>query len=60
MAVAGLVATFPEDQETHIFTFPASVGTRIVNPDASGSFQFSGLKQAAMHEPHETYCLFLN
>ncbi len=38
--------TRPDDQETHIFAFPTSVGTLIVNPDGSGSFQFSGLQDA--------------
>jgi hypothetical protein len=36
--------TRPGDQETHIFAFPTGIGTLIVNPDASGSFQFSGLQ----------------
>ena len=36
--------TPPGSQDTHIFAFPASVGTMIVKPDASGSFQFSGLQ----------------
>lgn len=36
--------TPPGSQETHIFAFPASVGTMIVNPDASGSFRFEGLQ----------------
>ena len=31
-------------QDTHIFAFPTSVGTLIVKPDASGSFQFDGLQ----------------
>jgi len=38
--------TRPGDQETHIFAFPTNIGTLTVNPDASGSFQFSGLKDA--------------
>ena len=38
------VDTRPDDQETHIFAFPTGVGTLIVNPDASGSFQFNGLQ----------------
>jgi hypothetical protein len=38
------VDTRPNDQETHIFAFPTGVGTMIINPDASGSFQFSGLQ----------------
>jgi hypothetical protein len=36
--------TPPESQETHIFAFPTGVGTMIVNPDASGSFEFHGLQ----------------
>ncbi len=36
--------TRPDDQETHIFAFPTGVGTLIVKPDASGSFQFNGLQ----------------
>ena len=36
--------TRPNDQETHIFAFPTNVGTLIVKPDASGSFQFNGLQ----------------
>jgi|SRR5580698_4606782 hypothetical protein len=36
--------TPPNSQETHIFAFPTGVGTLIVNPDASGSFQFNGLQ----------------
>jgi hypothetical protein len=36
--------TPPGAEETHIFAFPASVGTLIVKPDASGSFQFDGLQ----------------
>jgi hypothetical protein len=38
------VDTRPGDQETHIFAFPTGIGTLIVNPDASGSFQFSNLE----------------
>ena len=38
------VDTRPDDQETHIFAFPTGVGTLIVKPDASGSFQFNGLQ----------------
>jgi hypothetical protein len=38
--------TRPGDQETHIFAFPTGVGTLIVKPDASGSFQFNGLQDA--------------
>ena len=38
------VDTLPGDQETHIFAFPTGVGTLIVKPDASGSFQFTGLQ----------------
>jgi hypothetical protein len=38
------VDTRPGDQETHIFAFPTSIGTLTVNPDASGSFQFSNLE----------------
>jgi hypothetical protein len=40
------VDTRPDDQETHIFAFPTGVGTLIVKPDASGSFQFNGLQDA--------------
>jgi hypothetical protein len=36
--------TRPDDQETHIFAFPTGIGTLIVKPDASGSFQFNGLQ----------------
>jgi len=36
--------TRPDDQETHIFAFPTGIGTLIVNPDASGSFEFNGLE----------------
>lgn len=36
----------PNDQETHMFAFPTGIGTLTVNPDASGSFQFSGLEDA--------------
>jgi hypothetical protein len=38
--------TKPGDQETHIFAFPTAIGTLIVKPDASGSFQFNGLQDA--------------
>jgi len=38
------VDTPPGSQDTHIFAFPAIVGTLIVKPDASGSFQFDGLQ----------------
>ena len=38
------VDTRPDNQETHIFAFPTGVGTLIVRPDASGSFQFNGLQ----------------
>lgn len=38
------VDTPPGSQDIHIFAFPASVGTMIVKPDASGSFQFTGLQ----------------
>ena len=38
------VDTPPGSQDTHIFAFPTAVGTMIVNPDASGSFQFEGLQ----------------
>ena len=38
------VDTRPGDEETHIFAFPTGVGTLIVKPDASGSFQFNGLQ----------------
>jgi hypothetical protein len=38
--------TLPNDQETHIFAFPVGIGTMIVKPDASGSFQFNGLQDA--------------
>ena len=38
------VDTPPGSQDTHIFAFPTSVGTMIVNADASGSFQFEGLQ----------------
>jgi hypothetical protein len=34
----------PNTQDTHVFGYPFGVGTLIVNPDASGSFQFNGLK----------------
>jgi hypothetical protein len=40
------VDTRPDDQETHVFAFPTGVGTLFVKPDASGSFQFSGLQDA--------------
>ena len=36
--------TPPDSQETHIFAFPTGIGTMIVKPDASGSFQFNGLQ----------------
>jgi hypothetical protein len=36
--------TPPESQETHIFAFPTGIGTLIVKPDASGSFEFHGLQ----------------
>ena len=36
--------TPPNSQETHIFAFPTGIGTLIVRPDASGSFQFNGLQ----------------
>jgi hypothetical protein len=36
----------PDDQETHVFAFPTGIGTLIVNSDASGSFEFSGLEDA--------------
>lgn len=36
--------TPPDSQDTHIFAFPTGVGTMIVKPDASGSFQFDGLQ----------------
>jgi hypothetical protein len=38
------VDTPPGSQDTHIFAFPTGVGTLIVKPDASGSFQFNGLQ----------------
>jgi hypothetical protein len=38
------VDTPPGSQDIHIFAFPAGVGTLIVKPDASGSFQFEGLQ----------------
>ncbi|MGD1107552.1 MAG: hypothetical protein ABR865_10945 [Terracidiphilus sp.] len=38
------VDTPPGSQDTHIFAFPTGVGTLIVKPDASGSFQFTGLQ----------------
>jgi hypothetical protein len=38
------VDTRPDDQETHIFAFQTGVGTLIIKPDASGSFQFNGLQ----------------
>jgi hypothetical protein len=38
------VDTLPGDQETHIFALPTGVGTLIVKPDASGSFQFNGMQ----------------
>jgi hypothetical protein len=36
--------TPPGAEETHIFAFPTGIGTLIVKPDASGSFQFNGLQ----------------
>jgi len=36
--------TRPDDQETHVFAFPTGIGTLIVNPDASGSFEFNSLE----------------
>jgi hypothetical protein len=36
--------TPPGSEDTHIFAFPTGIGTLIVNPDASGSFQFHGLQ----------------
>lgn len=36
--------TPPDSQETHIFAFPTGIGTLIVKPDASGSFEFNGLQ----------------
>jgi hypothetical protein len=47
---SGLIATQmdadtpPGSQDTHIFAFPTAIGTLIVKPDASGSFQFNGLQ----------------
>jgi hypothetical protein len=38
--------TRPDDQETHVFAFPTGIGTLVVNPDASGSFEFDGLEDA--------------
>jgi hypothetical protein len=38
------VDTLPGNQETHVFAFPTGIGTLIVKPDASGSFQFNGLE----------------
>jgi hypothetical protein len=38
------VDTKPDDQETHVFAFPTGVGTLIVKPVASGSFEFNGLQ----------------
>ncbi len=38
------VDTPPGSQDTHIFAFPTAIGVMIVNPDASGSFQFNGLQ----------------
>ena len=38
------VDTPPGSQDTHIFAFPNNVGTLIVKPDASGSFQFTNLQ----------------
>lgn len=37
----------PGSTEPHIFGYPTDVGTLIVNPDGSGSFQFAGLQDAA-------------
>jgi hypothetical protein len=37
----------PGSTEPHIFGYPTDVGTLIVNPDGSGSFQFDGLQDAA-------------
>ncbi len=39
--------TPPGSQDTHIFAFPTGIGTLIVKPDASGSFQFNGLQDPA-------------
>jgi hypothetical protein len=36
--------TPPNSEDIHIFAFPTGIGTMIVNPDASGSFQFNGLQ----------------
>jgi hypothetical protein len=36
--------TPPDSQEKHIFAFPTGIGTMIVKPDASGSFEFHGLQ----------------
>jgi hypothetical protein len=36
----------PNNQETHVFAFPANPGTLVVNADGSGSFKFDGLKDA--------------
>jgi len=36
--------TPPASEAIHIFAFPTGIGTLIVKPDASGSFQFNGLQ----------------
>jgi hypothetical protein len=36
------VDTPPGSEDIHIFAHPDSIGTMVVKPDASGSFQFSG------------------
>jgi hypothetical protein len=41
------VDTPPGSQETHIFAFPTGIGTLVIKPDASGSFQFSNLQDPA-------------
>jgi hypothetical protein len=38
------VDTPPGSQESHIFAFPTGIGTLVVRPDASGSFQFNQLQ----------------
>ena len=38
------VDTPPGSQGIHIFAFPTGVGTLIVKPNASDSFQFNGLQ----------------
>jgi hypothetical protein len=38
------VDTPPGSQDTHIFAFPTGIGTLIVRPDASGSFEFTNLQ----------------